>query len=261
MLRSARPVFGALLLLLLPVAAHAIDCGKARSAVERGICSDPHLTQLDQELGQYYADALDATQGATRQTLRNQQRRWVAERDRNCRSGAAACLLPLYEARRDALKALTARVSSGNPMLSDVTAVALLGTWTVDGYLPASNPALAVDDSTKPPELPASGTTLTGRPGELCDASGACRTFGLDRQSLQATMDGDTVAATLHLSPDTPFYVAYLSGKAVFGLIPLPDGSLLAQFNVCNAGQTICGAAWQKWLPTGPEATVRVFPP
>jgi hypothetical protein len=88
----------------------------------------------------------------------------------------------------------------------------------------------------------------------LCSGDGECLPFGLDRQKLDD-------AGSLHLPSDTPLYVAYLAGKSVFGLIPRPDGSLLAQFLLCDTRYTDCNRAFQIWRPASPDAAVRVLAP
>jgi hypothetical protein len=103
-----------------------------------------------------------------------------------------------------------------------------------------------------PADLPKQGSTIVGRPGKLCFGEGECLPFGLDRQTLDE-------AASLHLPPSTPLYVAYLSGKAAYGLIPRADGSLLARFQTCDKTYTSCTNAFQIWQPASPDAAVRVL--
>ncbi|HTI82898.1 MAG TPA: lysozyme inhibitor LprI family protein [Acetobacteraceae bacterium] len=232
--------------------AAGIDCAKAASATERTICGDSELRTLDASIASDFADALAATQGGTRQALLAQQRSWLRQRDQECRSDDAACLRSSYQARHDALEALTARISPGNPTLSDATAVALLGRWKIENDLVPSAPGQPVASTDMPAELPKQGSTIIGRPGKLCFASGECLPFGLDRQKLDD-------AASLHLPPSTPLYVAYLSGKAVYGLIQRADGSLLARFQICDKTYTSCTDAFQVWKPASPDAGVRVL--
>jgi uncharacterized protein len=233
--------------------AQGIDCAKAGSRIERAICADPELKRRDAAVAADFRDAVDATQGQIRQALIAQQRSWLRMRDRECHDGAVDCLLASYGTRLAALDALTARISTGNPSLLNVTSVALLGRWKVDGYLDD------VSDTDRPSDLPPSGTTLTARPGMLCRQDDDCLPFGLDLQALGAVPNSASWSSELHLPPSTPFYVAYLSGKSAYGLIPRPDGSLLAQFIRCDAAHTRCGPAFQIWTPASPDAAVRVL--
>ncbi len=235
-----------------PAAAAGIDCAKAATATERTICGDSELRTLDGSVASDFADALAATGGGTRRALLAQQRRWLGQRDHGCRGDDAACLRTTYRARLDALEALTARISPGNPTLADATAVALLGTWTIDDVVVPSAPSQQVPVTDMPADLPKQGSMIIGQPGKLCFGNGECLPFGLDQQRLDDT-------ASLHLPPSTPLYVAYLSGKAVYGLIPRADGSLLARFQVCDNTYTSCTTAYQIWKPASPDAKVRVL--
>lgn len=235
-----------------PAVAAGIDCAKAATATERTICRDDELRTLDASIASDFADALAAAQGATRQALLAQQRRWLNRRDHGCKGDDAACLRSSYHARLDALEALTARISPGNPTLSDATAVALLGRWKIEDDLSPSAPGQPIPATGLPADLPKLGSTVIGQPGKLCYQDGECLPFGLDRQRLDD-------AASLHLPPSTPFYVAYLAGKAVYGLIPRSDGSLLARFQVCDKTYTSCTTAYQAWKPASPDAAVHVF--
>jgi uncharacterized protein YecT (DUF1311 family) len=239
--------------------AEGTDCAKATTPTERTICANPELRHLDTEMAGNFSDVLAATQGAARRALLAQQRTWLRERDRSCRDGTPDCLMASYRTRLAALTALTARISAGNPTLLDVTPVALLGTWKIEGYLVPGAPGRAVSDTDRPRYLPKPGTTVTGQPGKLCSQDGDCQPFGLDRQTLGAAEGGGTWLAALHLPPSTPFYVSYLSGKSDFGLIPRQDGSLLAQFLLCDKTYKSCLAAFQVWTPASPDAAVRVL--
>lgn len=257
-LRRTLPLL--LLLFGLPAAARAqgIACGQARTAVERAICASPELRVLDAAVAADYRGVQAATHGATRRALHAQQRAWLRARDTACAAGAVACLSEQYVVRRDALRALAARISRGNPELANVTSVALLGAWKVDGYR-ALHGAPPPDLAGKPASLPAPGTTLIGRPGELCDETDACLPFGLDPQSLADDTDGQRLADGLHLPPGAPMYMAYFSGKSEFALIPAPDGTLLAEFDACDRTLTDCQVTFQVWRPASSDASIRVL--
>lgn len=248
-----------LLFLLVPAAAwpQAITCPRARSTVERSICADPGLRRLDAAVAAEYGAVRAATHGATRRALLAQQRAWLRTRDR-CPADDPGCLATRYAERRDALQALLARISRGNPDLPNVTAVALLGRWTVGGYRTMDGgppPGLAG----KPASLPASGTTLIGRAGQLCDDKDQCLAFGLDPQPLAKATDGARIAAWLHLPATAPIYTAYVAGQSAFSLLPAPDGTLLAGFDACDPSLTRCQTVFQVWKPAGDGATIRVL--
>jgi len=78
----------------------SFDCDKARSQVEKTICSDAELSKLDDDLGIAYQASI-AGGGAADQS-RQEQRRWLAQRNA-CRD--RACIKSAYEARLGDLRA------------------------------------------------------------------------------------------------------------------------------------------------------------
>jgi uncharacterized protein len=84
---------------LVPAAATAsFDGDKARTYVEKTVCADPLLGRLDEALARNYDAMLAADLGATRQSLRNEQFRWLATRNQ---CGSTQCLVDVYRARVD----------------------------------------------------------------------------------------------------------------------------------------------------------------
>jgi len=67
-----------------PTLSQSIECTKARSAIERGICASPDLLAQDRLLAEAYAGAL-ARDASHADAIRQEQRQWVNER-------AAACV-------------------------------------------------------------------------------------------------------------------------------------------------------------------------
>ncbi|MDB5807160.1 MAG: hypothetical protein JWN73_4482 [Betaproteobacteria bacterium] len=74
---------------LLAPAAHAasFDCAKKSSQVETVICADAKLSKQDEALAATYGAALKQREGAQRDSLRREERQWLAHRN-------AACALP-----------------------------------------------------------------------------------------------------------------------------------------------------------------------
>lgn len=83
-----------------PVAATAasFDCAKASTPREKTICGDAALSRADDELAAAYKGALAGAEGNGAAYLRAEQRRWLREQARNCRTDAA-CLRRDYELR------------------------------------------------------------------------------------------------------------------------------------------------------------------
>ncbi len=87
--------------LLMLTAAHAasFDCAKAASRVEKLICSDPQLSQRDEEMNAAYRAALADEQH--RDEVRRQQRAWLSQLGR---CADAACIMRAYDTRLAVLK-------------------------------------------------------------------------------------------------------------------------------------------------------------
>ena len=83
----------------------SFKCGKARSAVEKMICADAELSQLDRELSRIYSRARNSV--ANRAAFRRQQQGEWKWREANCRD--RACLLDWYAHRRQQLAGITER--------------------------------------------------------------------------------------------------------------------------------------------------------
>ncbi len=97
-----------------PAHAQSFDCAKARTAVETAICADASLKAQDVQLAQAYARLLAATQARAPEKaaqIRDDQRRWVQERERSCAAqGEAsarivACIAGFYRTRSAAIAA------------------------------------------------------------------------------------------------------------------------------------------------------------
>ena len=85
--------------------APSFDCGAARSAIEKAVCSDVALARLDRNVAGAYGLKLKyADDDAAREVIRGAQRAWLATRDAACAGGQTACLTGVYEARVAALK-------------------------------------------------------------------------------------------------------------------------------------------------------------
>src|SRR5712691_10084857 len=130
--RCRPPILALLAIILIPLSlapagsparAQSFDCARARTAVETAICADASLKAQDAQLAQAYAQLLAATQAREPERaaqIRDEQRRWVQERDRSCAAQGeapariAACLAGLYHTRS---AGLAAAVSAAAPAL------------------------------------------------------------------------------------------------------------------------------------------------
>ena len=79
------------------------DCTKADADVEKAICHVEELAKLDVELGAGYKALLAKLSEAGRNSLRAEQRQWLAQRDKECvlYKGWVGCLSDYYQKRID----------------------------------------------------------------------------------------------------------------------------------------------------------------
>ncbi len=77
--------------------AQSFDCAKASTRVERFICDNPRLGELDSELAEAYQTALrDSPWASANRRIRAEQKTWIARRDR-CNN--AGCVKRMYQMR------------------------------------------------------------------------------------------------------------------------------------------------------------------
>src|ERR1700761_2067045 len=64
--------------------APSFDCQKASTVTENIICSSEDLSKLDRDVATLYRQTRDLIAGEDLQRLISEQRKWVAQRDREC---------------------------------------------------------------------------------------------------------------------------------------------------------------------------------
>jgi uncharacterized protein len=92
--------------------AASFDCHKATTWLEKTVCSDPELSQLDDQLAKAYHDALASLSPEGQEETKQYQRRWLKEISPHCEARAkvrlehstAKCLQGNYERRIKALQ-------------------------------------------------------------------------------------------------------------------------------------------------------------
>jgi uncharacterized protein len=77
----------------VPASAQSFSCAKAQSAIEKMICADAELRELDEHLGRYYAAARSAV-GSGASCVQDDQAAWLEAARSACRD--AACLKGVY---------------------------------------------------------------------------------------------------------------------------------------------------------------------
>ena len=126
-----------------------IDCTKARSPIERAICANPGLITLDRAVAQAYDDALTRAP-AERDPLRQEQLRWLKQRDAACALPAAAipaCLQSQFTARIAALAPPPVAVVPSAPA---VVAVPARRPEPTIPATPVPQPAATLDQASLP---------------------------------------------------------------------------------------------------------------
>jgi uncharacterized protein len=104
-------VWATLMCLALTPSAWAatFDCDKASTFVEKVICSDLRLTNLDDQLGRLYKDALAASSNSG--ALKAEQKAWLSSRNQ-CKD--SDCIMKAYDDRISVLGAMSAPAKSGD---------------------------------------------------------------------------------------------------------------------------------------------------
>ncbi len=110
-MRLASLLFAALLPAAVTVsptasaASPSFNCAKASSTVEKLICSDPGLAELDRSLASLYGTVLKNTPAGEQKMLKAEQRGWVKGRDDCWKSDDLRdCVASEYRLRINQLK-------------------------------------------------------------------------------------------------------------------------------------------------------------
>jgi hypothetical protein len=106
--RTAALLLSTLLLLSSPVLwAASFDCDKAASAIEKTICGDKTLSELDSKLGGLYSDVIAGNSGQDAERVKSLQWVWIQQRNR-CADNK--CLTDSYNKRIGELDSLYQQV-------------------------------------------------------------------------------------------------------------------------------------------------------
>ena len=89
-------------------AAPSFNCSKASTVIEKAICVNPELSDLDGKLAQLYSEEKLHLAGAERDQLIADQKEWIKHRNINCSFGSVNdCLLGSYRIRMNELSPKT----------------------------------------------------------------------------------------------------------------------------------------------------------
>jgi len=240
--------------LSLSCKSQSFDCRKATTAVEKSVCADPRLQQLDTEVAQNYRKALKQVVAEGEKQLVAAQREWVAERNRTCATGANDCLAAKYHERSDALVALLARTSEENPEIDVADPAALFGSWTVSTD---THDAAASQLTPTTAHFPPPGAGLTAKSGELCitnpPQARICSPFGLAIESPRSKHSKQAGAA------GSVLVLTYFAGKADFEIEVGPNQDLAASSLACEGGAKNCRRVTLPWHAASPDAAIKIY--
>ena len=115
--------------LAAPAKAQGFDCKKAASVVEKAICDDAQIGDLDKSLSHLFSDSLKYSAPSQRSALLLEQRRWLAHRDKFCKppswvkpelfsQSMWSCLFSVYTERLDELRAKPPFIPDSSGMVS-----------------------------------------------------------------------------------------------------------------------------------------------
>lgn len=100
--------------------AASFDCKKASNKIESTICSNPTISDLDSQLGNYYKNSLSATD-KDNLALKESQKSWMVSRN-DCLSNESlinSCLEKSYQARINELKDFSEKNITEDTQVSD----------------------------------------------------------------------------------------------------------------------------------------------
>lgn len=101
--------------------AASFDCGRVSTEIEKTICADRTLSDLDDALTKLYAETKQRLSGADQDQLVADQKEWLKHRNVNCSFGdVAGCLLGSYQIRMEQLA--PPRLADPNADIIDVAA-------------------------------------------------------------------------------------------------------------------------------------------
>ena len=252
--------------LLLSAAAVAMDCAQAASPVEKAICGEADLHQMDAALNRLYSGLRLQLTVKARTELLAQQRAWLAERDRDCAAGEAKCLRAHYQVRLEELEALNATAEAGDQKLDDVIPVIVKGRWkatAIEDPNGAGEPSAgkidsaALQASLASANLPAIDAVVDTAPGKLCLPPQPCDSMGWTQKKLADVNDSAAIGRYLGLSSTIRVLVGSSGAtQSYYLLVPRSDGTLWAVFALCSSDLQNCRKAAELWTPASVDAAV-----
>ncbi|WP_086643212.1 lysozyme inhibitor LprI family protein [Acetobacter sp. DsW_063] len=231
----------------------AADCARTSTAIEKAICADNTLLEMDNKLNDDYAELLKKTSPKTEKPLRVQQRRWLQARNAQCsKNRTSNCLAPIYGRRIDELTALlSAADTQEDGLLDTINPIILRGLWSVGPLQKeqGEDGITSEDEQLSKQRLPKKGDQVTATPEGLCFNNGPCQPVSWSKVTLGSMPEARRYEQELHLDPAQELFSGRLSGKwnSPIILIPSQNGDMRAVAIVCAKGNEPCWNNFQPW--------------
>lgn len=110
-------------LLLLPHAAFAIECSRAKTPSERAICGNPILKAYDEFLDKAYSRVRSVARADVFSEVRRSQIQWIRDREIRC-NAEVNCMIEAAQERTAVLNGFAQRIADHNDSSKDSSTVA-----------------------------------------------------------------------------------------------------------------------------------------
>ena len=97
--------------------AASFDCANVKGEIDKLVCDDPELSELDELVVSYYESASATLTGARRDALRASQRNWLQDQSKCIGTTTRQCLFQRYKARLLLLEVQYEQGSSTKPLI------------------------------------------------------------------------------------------------------------------------------------------------
>ena len=265
-----------------------VHCAGAKTKIEKAICSSPELRKRDKKIAEDYKWTYNFLTGDNHNTLRLQQKNWLAQRDHDCADASYACLLKAYQERQDQLDILETRCDHygmSPPDAQPVNIIDLLqfkGEWKVTKvfatdaeFKPLDLPVDKLNEWAKKSNLPSLGGGVVGAPGNFYPYSKVEKgNIRVDDEGDEAGADypmilaetGDSppskkfVADVLHVEPSAKWFTVLFISLKELNLSVRKDHSVVVWFIFHrNDNYTLAelpDRGFQIWTPLTPDAGI-----
>jgi uncharacterized protein len=151
-----------------PQAGPSFDCRAANSSIERAICADAALTEWDLRMSQQYQHALRNRNDPETQSIMENQRVWLLQRNSRCSGGGdiaiRTCLLDMTKQRVDVLTKLVVVAAETVPTSQP---------QTITPTAPKNLPSPAFSTPSPNPAVPSAAPISKSSPSPVSPSEGS----------------------------------------------------------------------------------------